>query len=122
MASSSLRLGVIGVGFGATVQIPGFQSEGVEVTAVCARRRERAKEAAARFHIPGVYDDYHEMLREATLDAVSVVSPIPLHHPMTMAAMDAGKHVLVEKPMATSLEDCDRMISATRSLKPGRIA
>ena len=100
MASSSLRLGVIGVGFGATVQIPGFQSEGVEVTAVCARRRERAKEAAERFHIPGVYDDYHEMLREAPLDAVSVVSPIPLHHPMTMAALDAGKHVLCEKPFA----------------------
>ena len=100
MAGSSLRIGVIGVGFGAAVQIPGFQSEGVEVTAVCARRLERAKEAAERFHIPLVYDDYHEMLRDAPLDAVSVVSPIPLHHPMTLAALDAGKHVLCEKPFA----------------------
>ena len=100
MASGSLRLGVIGVGYGAGVQIPGFQSEGVEVTAVCARRRERAQEAADRFDIPGVYDDYHEMLRDAPLDAVSVVSPVPLHHPMTMAALGAGKHVLCEKPFA----------------------
>ena len=100
MASSPLRIGVIGVGFGTTVQIPGFQSEGVEGTAVCARRRERAQETADRFDIPGVYDDYHEMLRDAPLDAVSVVSPIPLHHPMTMAALDAGKHVLCEKPFS----------------------
>jgi len=100
MSSSSLRIGVIGVGYGTSVQIPGFQSEGVEVTAVCARRRERAQETAERFGIPGVYDDYHEMLRDAPLDAVSVVSPIPLHHPMTMAALDAGKHVLCEKPFA----------------------
>ncbi|MQF48315.1 Gfo/Idh/MocA family oxidoreductase [SAR202 cluster bacterium AC-647-N09_OGT_505m] len=100
MASSSLRIGVIGVGFGTAVQIPGFQSEGVEVTSVCARRRERAQEAADRFGIPGVYDDYHNMLRDAPIDAVSIVSPIPLHHPMTMAALDAGKHVLCEKPFA----------------------
>jgi predicted dehydrogenase len=100
MAYSPLRIGVIGVGFGTTVQIPGLQSEGVEVTAVCARHRERAQEAADQFGIPGVYDDYQEMLRDAPLDAVSVVSPIPLHHPMTLAALDAGKHVLCEKPFA----------------------
>ena len=100
MANSSLRIVIIGVGFGTTVQIPEFQSEGVEVSAVCARRLERAQAAAEQFHIPLVYDDYREMLRDAPLDAVSVVSPIPLHHPMTLAALDAGKHVLCEKPFA----------------------
>ena len=59
MASSSLRIGVIGVGFGTTVQISGFQSEGVEVTAVFACRRESLQEAADQSGIPGVYDDYN---------------------------------------------------------------
>jgi predicted dehydrogenase len=100
MAVKSLRVGVIGVGFGTAVQIPGFQSEGVEVVAVCARRPERAQEAAERFGIPHVFTDYQEMVQTDLLDAVSVVSPVPLHHPMTMAALDAGKHVLCEKPFA----------------------
>ena len=100
MGNDSLRIGVIGVGFGTTVQIPAFQSEGVEVAAVCARRKERAQEASERFAIPGIYDDYHEMLRDAQINAVSIVSPIPLHYPMAIAALDAGKHVLCEKPFA----------------------
>ncbi len=95
------RIGVIGVGFGAQVHIPGLQSEGVEVVAVCSRREERAQEAAQRFGIAHVFTDYREMLRMDGLDAVSVAGPVPLHHPMTMAALEAGKHVLCEKPFTT---------------------
>ena len=100
MTTKPLRIGVIGVGFGTVVQIPGFQSEGVEVAAVCARRQERADKAAADFNIPAAYTDYHKMLQEADIDAVSVVTPPALHHEMVMAALDAGKHVLCEKPFA----------------------
>ena len=75
MSSNPVRIGVIGVGFGATVQIPGFQSEGAEVTAVCARRPERAQEAADRFGIPHAFTDYEEMVKADFIDAVSVVSP-----------------------------------------------
>ena len=100
MTSSPARIGVIGVGFGATVQIPGFQSEGAEVTAVCTRRPERAQEAAERFGIPHTFTDYEEMVKADYVDAVSVVGPVNLHHPMTMAALNAGKHVLCEKPFA----------------------
>ena len=100
MTSSPARIGVIGVGFGATVQIPGFQSEGAEVTAVCTRRPERAQEAAERFGIPHTFTDYEEMVKADFVDAVSVVGPVNLHHPMTMAALNAGKHVLCEKPFA----------------------
>ena len=100
MTDAPVRVGVIGVGFGATVQIPGFQSEGAEVTAVCTRRPERAQEAADRFGIPHVFTDYEEMVKADFVDAVSVVGPVNLHHPMTMAALNAGKHVLCEKPFA----------------------
>lgn len=83
------------------MHIPGFQSEGVEVVAVCTRRRQRAEEAAARFGIPAVFTDYDEMLRRPDIDAVSIVAPVPLHHSMSLAAIDADKHVLCEKPFTT---------------------
>ena len=76
MTSNPVRIGVIGVGFGATVQIPGFQSEGAEVTAVCTRRPERAQEAAERFGIPHTFTDYEEMVKADYVDAVSVVGPV----------------------------------------------
>ena len=93
MASRPVRIGVIVVGFGSTVHIPGFLSEGAEVVAVCARRSERAEDAARQFNIPGVYTDYRALLDHPGLDAVSVVTPNNLHYEITMAALEAGKHV-----------------------------
>ena len=72
----ALQIGVVGVGFGATVHIPAFQSEGLEVVAVCSRRRERAEEAATKFDVPNIYTDYDEMLRDADIDAVSIATPV----------------------------------------------
>ena len=119
----AIRLGVVGVGFGSLVQIPGFQSEGVEVVAVCARREERAKEAAATFDIPNVFTDYHELVAFNHLDAVSVVTPIPLHHPVTIAALEAGKHVLCEKPFALNTAEAKEMRDlAVRSGKTAMVA
>ena len=98
MAQFSVRIGVIGVGFGATVHIPAFQSEGLDVVAVCARREERATEAAQRFGISKTFTDYRKMLQMDGLDAVSIVSPVANHYQMTMEALDAGKHIICEKP------------------------
>lgn len=95
---SALRIGVIGVGFGSTVHIPAFQSEGVDVVAVCAEHRERAEEAAARFEIPGIYDNYLDLLKHPGLEAISVVTAPRLHYEMTMAGLESGLHVLCEKP------------------------
>jgi len=100
MTQSLVRIGVIGVGFGTQVHIPAFQSEGLEVVAVCARREERAREAADRFGIPQIFTDYLDMLRMDNLDAVSIVGPVSVHHPMVIAALTAGKHVLCEKPFS----------------------
>ena len=111
MASQPLRIGVIGVGFGSRVQIPAFLQEGLEVAAVCARRRERAERVAREFDIPHAYADYREMLRLPGLDAVSIVTPRYLHHPMAMAALAAGKHVLCEKPFAMNQGEAREMWS-----------
>ena len=73
--TSKLRIGVIGVGFGTTVQIPGFQSEGIEVIAVCSRREERAAQAAKEFEIPYYFTDHRKMLDSKLIDAISIVTP-----------------------------------------------
>ena len=60
MQERPLRIGVAGVGFGATVHIPAFQSEGLDVVAICSRRKERAEEAAARFAVSGVFTGWSQ--------------------------------------------------------------
>ena len=105
MGTGNVRVGVIGVGFGTAVQIPGFQDEGIEVVAVCSRRLERARKAAEDFNIPYYFDDYMELIVRDDIDAVSIVTPPALHYPITMAALAAGKHVLCEKPFALNAKE-----------------
>ena len=100
---SAVRIGVIGVGFGSRVHIPAYQSEGLDVVAVCTRREETGRAAAERFGVPSVFTDHEAMLGMDGLDAVAVVGPRELHHPMAMAALEAGKHVICEKPFTTEL-------------------
>ena len=109
-----IRIGVIGVGFGAKVQAPAFQDEGFEVVAICSRREERAREAAASLGIPHAYTDYRKMLEQPDLDAVSIVTPPNLHHEMTAAALDGGKHVLCEKPFAMDEAEARAMLDKAR--------
>jgi predicted dehydrogenase len=101
MESKPLRIGVAGVTYGATVHIPGLQSEGVEVAAVWSRRKEHVEQVADRFGIAHAFTDYDEMLRMPDLDAVSVVTPAATHYEYTVAALKAGKHVITEKPFTT---------------------
>ena len=108
-----MKIGVIGVGFGAAVHIPAFQSEGVEVLAVSARHLDRALEASQKFNIPNYFDDYKEMLLMKDLDAVSICSPHHLHHEMVMEALNKGKHILCEKPFATNVEEARQMLEAS---------
>ena len=109
-----MKIGVIGVGFGTTVHIPAFQSEGVEVLAVAARHKTRALEASKEFNIPHYFDDYKELLAMEDLDAVSICSPHHLHYEMVMEALNQDKHILCEKPIDLSIEkvnECKRQIA-----------
>jgi predicted dehydrogenase len=110
-----VRIGVIGVGFGARVHIPAYQKEGLEVVAVCASREERARAAAERFRIPYAFADRAEMLAMDGLDAVAVVVPQNLHHSVTMDVIAANKHVICEKPFATILADAREMWQAAEA-------
>ncbi|HVN34268.1 MAG TPA: Gfo/Idh/MocA family oxidoreductase [Casimicrobiaceae bacterium] len=100
MPGSPRKVGVIGVGFGAQVYVPAFRSEGWDVAAICSRNREKAAKIAAEGGIRGVHTDPLELIARDDLDAVAIASPPASHHPLSLAALAAGKHVLCEKPFA----------------------
>ncbi|MDA1096106.1 MAG: Gfo/Idh/MocA family oxidoreductase [Chloroflexi bacterium] len=114
-STPSVRIAVIGVGFGTQVHIPGLQSEGLEVVAVCARRPERANEAAQKFGVARAVTDYRLVLDMGDIDAVSIVTPHYLHREMAIAALAAGKHVLCEKPTAVNTAEARAMRDAARA-------
>jgi len=109
--STAIRVGVIGTGFGAAVHIPALQFlPETEVVAICSRRPERARAAAADHGIPSFVTDFREMVRDPQIDAVVVASPPHLHHVMSLAALEANKHVVCEKPMARNLAEARDMV------------
>jgi predicted dehydrogenase len=85
--------------------------EGAELTAVCGRNRTRAEELANKYGVTHVYTDYQQMLSRGQLDAAIVVTPEDLHHPMIMVALDAGLHVVCEKPMAYTASEAQEMLA-----------
>lgn len=100
MAARTRRVGVIGLGFGAQVYIPAFQSEGWEVAAVCTRHREKAENIATAAKVSDVHTNPLELIARSDLDAIAIATPPRSHHPLAIAALNAGKHVLCEKPFA----------------------
>lgn len=89
-----------------------------EVTAICTRRRERLEEIGEKYGVKARYTDYAEMLQKAPIDAVCVATPDFAHFEPVKAAINAGKHVLCEKPFTTDLGEADELLALSRS-KPG---
>lgn len=113
MSQQPVRVAVIGTSFASAVQIPGFQQlPGVEVVAVASAREERARQAAAKFGIPRAYGDWRALLDEVECDLVSIVTPPYLHHEMTLAAIERGRHVFCEKPFALDVQQAVEMVQA----------
>lgn len=112
MGAGNRRVGVIGLGFGAQVYIPAFQSEGWEVAAVCARHRDKAEKVAATAKVRDVHTDPDELIGRSDIDAIAIATPPRSHHPLAIAALNAGKHVLCEKPFALDAKQAAEMRDA----------
>jgi predicted dehydrogenase len=110
----TLRVGIIGTGgIAQGAHIPGYQrTEGVELYAACDVIEERARAMAEKFGIPHVFTDYEQMLKLPEVDIVSVCTPPFAHKDATIAALQAGKHVLCEKPMALDGTEAQAMVDA----------
>ena len=110
-----MRVGVIGCGNVSGSHIPPIlRQTGVEIVGVADTDEERAREIAHRFGIRYVFRDAAAMLRERRPDVVHVLTPTQSHKELSIQAMEAGCHVLVEKPMAVSVSEADEMIAASR--------
>jgi predicted dehydrogenase len=108
-----VRLGLIGTGTWGKVHAETYTSyPRASLVAVCDLNEERARHIASRYDVTHVYADYRKMLAEANIDAVAVVTPDFAHREIIIDAARAGKHIIVEKPLATSLEDLDRISEA----------
>ena len=109
-----VRVGVIGAGAVADItHLPAYyEMPEAKLIAVCDVNEERAKLMAKKYDAEAWYTDYIKLLEREDIDAVSICTPNYLHCDQTVAAAKHGKHVLVEKPMATTLEECDKMIKA----------
>lgn len=107
-----LRTGIIGCGKVGSFHAQAYaQLPGSQFTAVCDANRDRAEAFAAQWGVRA-YTDVEQMCREAQLDVVSICTPHPLHANPAVAAASCGCHVLVEKPLASTLADCDAIIEA----------
>lgn len=107
-----MRLGIVGCGaIASRAHVPAFVKAGANIMAVADTDLRRAQDFAKRFGIPAAYDDYRQLLRE-NVELVSVCSPPDTHAQISIDAAEMGKHILVEKPMATNLDDAERVVRA----------
>ena len=111
-----VRIGVVGAGnIAVHGHLPAYKKcRNCEPVAICDLNFERAKAAAEQFGIPEVYASVEEMLEKADIDAVDVCTWNSSHAPVLIAAANAGKHVMCEKPLAMSLEDAYLMEKAVK--------
>src|SRR3970040_1531692 len=117
MTARKRRVGVIGVGFGLQVHVPGFRSEGWEVVAIPSRNSDRAQKAAKDAGVPNAHSDPYELINRDDIDAVAIATPPAPHHELARAAFKAGKHVLCEKPFALDAKQAAAMRDAAERSK-----
>ena len=110
---SKVRFGIIGAGGWGEIHAQIYSMYPFsELIAVCDIREEKAEEVAKRYGIKKFYTDYRALLSDNEIEAVAVVTPDFAHAEIAIAALESGKHLLLEKPMAKSVGDCERIISA----------
>lgn len=110
--AGKIRLGIVGAGMIATVEagfLPGLgrMRDRVEVAAITSRTRSRAEAVAQDWQIPAVFDTLDQMLAHADIDAVLNLTPIDAHYETNMKALAAGKHLVTEKPLASTLAEAN---------------
>jgi len=118
MSSGELRIGIIGAGqIVRKRHLPGFSAlPGVRVVGVCNQRRESAGRVAREFGIPKVFGTWEHMVDDDGIDAILIGAWPYLHCPVTLAALDAGKHVLTQARMAMNAREAQRMLDHSQGL------
>jgi len=117
--SEKLKLGIIGCGRVAQAHLEAIKylNKDVELVALADIDGKKAKDSAKRFGIERYYLDYKQILRDPRIDAVIIALPHHLHCEVSLESARAGKHILIEKPMALNVEEADKMIAEAEKNK-----
>jgi predicted dehydrogenase len=112
-----IRVGIVGTSwFAENMHIVNLKAHpGADLVAICGRNRARAGEMATKYAIPQIFSNYHEMFAHGHLQAVVIVTPDDLHYPVSMAALEAGLHVLCEKPLAMNAAQAKAMLEKAQA-------
>lgn len=116
-----IRVGFIGAGWTERVQIPMFRRGGLVAQAISSGNPANAQRVAQQLTMPEVYTDWRDLIAAPTVDVVSIVTPPHLHAEMAIAALQAGKHVICEKPMALNVGQAEAMLAAAQAA-PNQLA
>ena len=117
MKSEKLGVCVIGAGRAGLIHAVNFAKgiKNARLTAIVDPNRETAEQACRELELDLYYQDYRQALEDDQVDAVVIVTPTDYHRDIVVAAADAGKHILCEKPMAMTVAECDEMIAAAEN-------
>ncbi|MEZ5347230.1 MAG: Gfo/Idh/MocA family oxidoreductase [Pyrinomonadaceae bacterium] len=108
--TKKIGIGIIGTGFAKSTQIPAFlECKDAEVVSIASRSLQNAEKTANSFGIKHFTDDWRETIVREDIDLISITTPPVLHHEMTMFALEHGKHILCEKPMAMNVAEAEEM-------------
>jgi predicted dehydrogenase len=114
VGNETIRVGIVGAGANTRLRhVPGFRRiPGVEIRGVVNRSAESTRRAADEFQVPKIYDHWQQLVADPEIDAVMIGTWPYLHCPITLAALEAGKHVLTEARMARNADEAHRMLAA----------
>ncbi len=114
---ATVKIGIIGTGFAKNVQIPAFlECDGAEVVSIASGSRTNAEATAKKFGVGHYTDDWRETVGRDDVDLVCITTPPKLHKEMVLFAVEQGKHILAEKPMAMNVAEAEAMASAAKGL------
>jgi predicted dehydrogenase len=113
------RIGIIGTGWGARVQVPAFREAGLDVVAIAGHDPQKTRQTAQELSLTP-FDDWHALVA-SDVDLVTIVTPPSEHLAMATAALEAGKHVLCEKPTALNAGEAERLVAAAAK-HPSQVA
>lgn len=114
------RIGIVGTGWGTRVQVPLFREAGLQVVAIAGFHRNKTREAAETLGLEA-FDDWRDLVSSSAVDLVSIVTPPAEHREMAVAALEAGKHVLCEKPTAMNVLEAEHLLAAANA-RPEQLA
>lgn len=110
------RVGVVGLGSAGNTHMRAFSKHPQTVlSAIAGKELDRLSSLAAEFNVATTAGDWEDLVRNPDIDIISIATPNSLHHPIAVAALNAGKHVFCEKPLAISAEQAQEMVSAAKT-------